>query len=135
MGIFNGNRVTRDFTQHHQNGHGQDSDDIRRYALPGPASEAISRSGTPVYPAYMESVAVQDRQTVYPAHEVAMKLGRLDQRLVAFHDFDPQASAPYNQLAISLISAAYSRKLRRVLIASAQNGDGRTVVTHGLFDE
>jgi succinoglycan biosynthesis transport protein ExoP len=115
MGIFTEDTVTRD------------------YAKSGLTSEAVSRSGTPVYPAYMESVAVQLRQTVYPAHEeVALKLGGLDQRLAAFHDFDPQAIAPYNQLAISLISAAYSRKLRRVLIASAQYGDGRTIVTLNL---
>jgi len=114
MGIFTEDTVTID------------------YAKSGQTSEAVSRSGKPVYPAYVESVAVQLRQTVYPADEVALRLGRLDQRLVAFHDFDPQAIAPYNQLAISLISAAYSRKLRRVLIASAQYGDGRTIVTLNL---
>ena len=42
------------------------------------------------------------------------------------------AIAPYNRLVISLISAAASRKLKRVLIASAQNGDGRTTVTLNL---
>jgi len=80
----------------------------------------------------VDSAAVQFRQTIYPAREVALKSGRLDPRLVAFHDFDPQAIAPYNRLVISLISAASSRKLQRVLIASAQYGDGRTSVTLNL---
>jgi len=80
----------------------------------------------------VDSTAVQFRQTIYTAREVALKPGRLDPRLVAFHDFDPQAIAPYNRLVISLISAASSRKLQRVLIASAQYGDGRTSVTLNL---
>jgi tyrosine-protein kinase len=80
----------------------------------------------------VDSEAVQLRQTIYPAREVALKPGRLDPRLVAFHDFDPQAIAPYNRLVISLITAASSRKLQRVLIASAQYGDGRTSVTLNL---
>lgn len=104
----------------------------REYAKVEPTSEAVSISGKPVYDVYMDRVAVQLRQTTYPAHEVALNLGRLDPRLVAFHDIDPQAIAPYNQLAISLISAAYLRKLKRVLIASAQYGDGRTSVTLNL---
>ena len=80
----------------------------------------------------VDSAAVQFRQTIYPAREVDLKPGRLDPRLVAFHDFDPQAIAPYNRLVISLISTASSRKLQRVLIASAQYGDGRTGVTLNL---
>jgi capsular exopolysaccharide synthesis family protein len=76
--------------------------------------------------------AVQIRKTAYPAYEVDLRPKRLDPRLVAFNDFDPRDIAPYNRLVISLISAAASRKLKRVLIASAQNGDGRTTVTLNL---
>jgi Mrp family chromosome partitioning ATPase len=72
------------------------------------------------------------RQTAYPAFEVDLRPKRLAPGLVAFNDFDPQDIAPYNRLAISLISAAASRKLKRVLIASAQYGDGRTTVTLNL---
>jgi Mrp family chromosome partitioning ATPase len=68
----------------------------------------------------------------YPAYEVDLRPKRLDPGLVAFNDFDPRDIAPYNRLAISLISAAASRKLKRVLIASAQHGDGRTTVTLNL---
>src|SRR5262244_4335293 len=129
MGIFSGNRVTRDLSRHLQNGHGPEPDDIKRLALSGPASEAVSGSGEIIR---MDSGAVHVRQTIYPAREVDLKPGWLDPRLVAFHDFDPQAVAPYNRLVISLISAAASRKLKRVLIASAQYGDGRTTVMLNL---
>jgi len=129
MGILNGNRVTRDLTGHQQNGLGQEPDDIKRYALSRPVSEAVSGSGEIIR---MDGAAIDVRQTIYPAREVDLKPGCLDPRLVAFHDFDPQAVAPYNRLVISLISAAASRKLKRVLIASAQHGDGRTSVTLNL---
>jgi capsular exopolysaccharide synthesis family protein len=76
--------------------------------------------------------AVQLRQMGYPAYEVDLRPKRLDPGLVAFNDFDPRDIAPYNQLVISLISAAASRKLKRLLIASAHNGDGRTTVTLNL---
>jgi Mrp family chromosome partitioning ATPase len=80
----------------------------------------------------VDDAAVQVRQTSYPAYEVDLRPKRLDPRLVAFNDFDPRDIAPYNQLVISLISAAASRKLNRLLIASAHNGDGRTTVTLNL---
>jgi capsular exopolysaccharide synthesis family protein len=80
----------------------------------------------------VDDTAVQVRQMSYPAYEVDLRPKRLDPRLVAFNDFDPRDIAPYNRLVISLISAAASRKLKRLLIASAQNGDGRTTVTLNL---
>src|SRR5215475_5858457 len=129
MGIFSGNRVTRDLSRHHQNGHGEEPDDIKRYALSGPTSEAVSGSGEIIR---RDGGAVPVRQTIYPAREVDLKPGWLDPRLVAFHDFDPQAVAPYNRLVVSLISAAATRKLNRLLIASAEHGDGRTTVTLNL---
>jgi capsular exopolysaccharide synthesis family protein len=79
-----------------------------------------------------DDAALPFRHTIYPAYEVDLIPTRLDPRLVALHDFDPSAIAPYNRLAISLIYAAASRKLKRVLIASAQYGDGRTTVTLNL---
>jgi Mrp family chromosome partitioning ATPase len=72
------------------------------------------------------------RQSIYPAREVDLRSNRIDPRLVAFNDFDPRDVAPYNRLVISMISAAASRKLKRVLIVSAQYGDGRTTVTLNL---
>lgn len=131
MGTPLENRVTRDLSKHYQNQneHGQGPDDIRHYALPGPASEAISGSEEIVR---MDHVAINVRQPVYPAHEVTLQPKRLDPGLIGFHDFDPQAVAPYNRLVISLIAAAASRRIQRVLIASAHYGDGRTSVTLNL---
>ncbi len=80
----------------------------------------------------IDGAVVQVGQMTYPAYEVDLRPKRLDPGLVAFNDFDPHDIAPYNRLAISLISAASSRKLKRVLIASAQHGDGRTTVTLNL---
>src|SRR5215475_4683446 len=125
----------------------------RDYAAPEPAAEAISESEVlaPVDDAdlpfrhtrpYFEwernrSNRVDDsaalvRQTGYPAYEVDLRPKRLDPGLIAFNDFNPRDIAPYNRLVISLLSAAASRKLKRVLIASAQYGDGRTTVTLNL---
>jgi Mrp family chromosome partitioning ATPase len=81
---------------------------------------------------HIDGAAVPVGQMAYPAYEVDLRPKRLDPGLVAFNDFDPHDIAPYNRLAISLISAAASRKLKRVLIASAQHGDGRTAVTLNL---
>jgi Mrp family chromosome partitioning ATPase len=80
----------------------------------------------------IDDEAVQLRHTIYPALEVDLRPKRLDPGLVAFNDFDPHGIAPYNRLVISLISAAASRQLKRLLIASAQYRDGRTTVTLNL---
>src|SRR5262249_21558909 len=108
---------------------GQKSDDFRRYLQAERDAEAASRSGRLTR---IASVAMQLRQQINPAREAALALAWLDPRLVVFNDFDPQAIAPYSRLAISLISGAASRNLQRVLITSAQFGEGRTCVTLNL---
>src|SRR5215468_10046525 len=80
----------------------------------------------------VDDTAVQVRQPTYPAYEVDLRPQRLDPGLIAFNEFDPQDIAPYNRLVISLLSASSSRKLKRVLITSAQYGDGRTTVMLNL---
>ncbi|MBO0860403.1 MAG: CpsD/CapB family tyrosine-protein kinase [Chloracidobacterium sp.] len=125
----------------------------RYYATPEPASEKISKSEaldhvddtalpfrhTRPYFEWerndynrVDDAAALTNHTIYPAREVDLRPKRLDPSLVAFSDFDPLDVAPYNRLVISLTSAAASRKLKRVLIASAQYGDGRTTVTLNL---
>jgi Mrp family chromosome partitioning ATPase len=125
----------------------------RDFAAPEPASEEISESEaltdvddgdlpfrhTRPYFEWernrgnrVDDTASLVRQTIYPAYEVDLRPKRLDPGLFAFNDFNPQDIAPYNRLVISLLSAAASRKLKRVLIASAQYGDGRTTVTLNL---
>ncbi|HKQ75633.1 MAG TPA: CpsD/CapB family tyrosine-protein kinase [Blastocatellia bacterium] len=115
--------------KHHLNLQAQDVDDFRRYLHAARDAEAIAKSGGL---ARIDGSAMQLRQRIQPAREAALTLTWLDPRLVAFHDFDPQAIAPYNRLAISLISGATSRNLQRVLVTSAQYGEGRTSVTLNL---
>ena len=72
------------------------------------------------------------------AREVTLDPERLDSHLVTFSDLDPGAAEEYNKLAIGLISAAIKRPpsserpFKRILILSAQHGDGRTCVTLNL---
>jgi capsular exopolysaccharide synthesis family protein len=67
-----------------------------------------------------------------PAREVALTAQRVDPNLVAFFDGGTRVSEQYDKLAIALILAADSRPLKRVLVASAHYGDGRTSVTLNL---
>jgi protein-tyrosine kinase len=107
----------------------QNPEDFMGYLLADRDTEAISRSGSLTR---TDAMAMHLRQRIHPAREEALKLACLDQRLVAFHDFDPQTMAPYNRLASSLISGAASQNLQRLLITSAQFGEGRTCVTLNL---
>jgi capsular exopolysaccharide synthesis family protein len=162
MEEFAGDTINRNGASHQneyeQNEYGPKLDEVRLHVAPEPTSGTISESEisgseelahlddagdrfrhTRPYFEWernrgkrADDAAVQVRETTYPAYEVDLRPKRLDPRLVAFNDFDPRDIAPYNRLAISLISAAASRKLKRVLIASAQNGDGRTTVTLNL---
>ena len=67
-----------------------------------------------------------------PARALQVDVARIDPHLVAFYDCDPRASEQYNKLAISLIAGTSERSLKRLMIASAQNGEGRTCVTLNL---
>src|SRR5262245_57030015 len=69
---------------------------------------------------------------IRPARETELTLARLDPHLVAIHELDPLAVAQYNKLAISLISGAAKRMIKRVLLVSAHHGEGRTCVTLNL---
>jgi Mrp family chromosome partitioning ATPase len=128
MGEFTEDRINRN-GEYHQNAYEGKPDEIRPGAAPEPVSDAVSATGMLVR---VDGGAPPPHQANYPSREVDLTPGRLDPRLVAFHDFDHKAIAPYNRLAVSLISAGASRKLKRVLIASAQYGDGRTTVTLNL---
>jgi Mrp family chromosome partitioning ATPase len=107
----------------------QNPEEFRGYLLAERDAEAISISGGL---ARTDAMAMHLRQRIHPSREEALKPACLDQRLVAFHDFDPQTMAPYNRLASSLISGAASQNLQRLLITSAQFGEGRTCVTLNL---
>jgi capsular exopolysaccharide synthesis family protein len=67
-----------------------------------------------------------------PSRETVLDLARIDPHLIAFYDSDLRASDQYDKLAISLITGAASAPLKRVLIASAEHGEGRTSVLLNL---
>ncbi|HEX8185605.1 MAG TPA: CpsD/CapB family tyrosine-protein kinase [Blastocatellia bacterium] len=76
--------------------------------------------------------AISRRSLAQPASEVTINPGQIDPHLVSFYNFDRDASDQYNKLALTLISRAAEQGVRRVLIASAQHGEGRTTVTLNL---
>ncbi len=67
-----------------------------------------------------------------PTREIRLAPARLDPHLVVFNDSDPGAAERYNNLAVSLLATASRRPCRRVVITSAQHGEGRTCVLLNL---
>lgn len=78
------------------------------------------------------SKALAPRSITKPGNELTVVPERIDPHLVAFHNADRPASQEYNKLALSLISKAAERGFKRVLVASAQSGEGRTCVALNL---
>lgn len=78
------------------------------------------------------SQALSRRSLAQHGREVSVSPGQIDPHLVSFYNFDRDASEQYNQLALTLISRAAERGVKRVLVASAQRGEGRTSVTLNL---
>jgi len=78
------------------------------------------------------AAALMARSLALPGRELTVNLDRIDPHLVAFNNRDPRASQQYNKLALSVISKAAERGFKRVLVASAQAGEGRTCVTLNL---
>lgn len=76
--------------------------------------------------------ALVKRSAAQPSREATIDPNRVDPHLVAFYNFDRQASEQYNKLSLTLISRAAERGIKRVLIASPDSGDGRTTVTLNL---
>ena len=101
--------------------------DFIEYSLNAPAAAGIDRRQRE------DSVLTRDRgQVGYPLREVSLDLTAIHPQLVAFYAQGTKASEEYNKLAANLISAGAEKKLKRLLIASAQHGEGRTCVTLNL---
>lgn len=79
-----------------------------------------------------KSTTMTRRSQAQPVREVTVDFNRIDPHLAAFYNFDRRAAEQYNKLALTLISRAAERGFRRVLVASAQHGEGRTLVTLNL---
>lgn len=76
---------------------------------------------------------LQHRQSlICPTRETELTLARLDPHLVAIHELDPRAVMQYNKLAVSIISGAAKRIMKRMLLVSAHHGEGRTCVILNL---
>jgi Mrp family chromosome partitioning ATPase len=77
------------------------------------------------------AASMMRRSMTHPVTEVNLDLRKVDPHLVAFHQ-NRGGNEQCNKLAISLISKAAERSIKRVLIASANHGEGRTSVALNL---
>jgi capsular exopolysaccharide synthesis family protein len=107
---------------------GTEPTDAMRYALAESAPIELERKSlAAVVPAHFRQPLAE------PIQEVTLDPTRIDPHLVALSGLDPRAAEPHHKLAVALISvAATKRRCKRVLIASAQRGEGRTCVTLNL---
>jgi Mrp family chromosome partitioning ATPase len=78
------------------------------------------------------STALVSQSRFQPGREIIIKPEGVDPGLVAFYSLERQALQEYNKLALSLISATARRGSKRVLVASAVKGEGRTCVALNL---
>jgi Mrp family chromosome partitioning ATPase len=76
--------------------------------------------------------ALTRRSAAQPTREATLDFSRLDPHLSAFFGNDRHATEQFNKLALTLISRAAERGFKRVLVASANHGEGRTTVTLNL---
>ena len=77
------------------------------------------------------AAAMARRPLMLPATEVSIDPRDIDPHLVAFHH-DRRGNEQFNKLAFSLVSKSVERSFKRVLIASANAGEGRTSVALNL---
>jgi capsular exopolysaccharide synthesis family protein len=103
----------------------QERFDFLNYSLRPPTAAEIERSNREEVVRARQSIARVER-------EVALDAARIDPHIVTFSDLNPVASDQFDKLAISLISEASERPLKRILVTSAQRGEGRTCVTINL---
>jgi capsular exopolysaccharide synthesis family protein len=107
-----------------------DEFDFVDYSLNTPAAtdlvEGQEQIGSDFTPDFIEQTACRT------ARETELDVTRIDPHLVAFYDFDPRASEQYNKLAGAIISSSTERRIKRIMIASASSGEGRTCVMLNL---
>jgi len=107
--------------------HNLEGFDFIDYSLSAPPASEVERIEQEL------ATASKKRQWLAePSHEATLDLARIDPHLVAFYDSDLRASEQYDKLAVSLMTGAAMRPLKRVLIASAEHGEGRTCVLLNL---
>jgi Mrp family chromosome partitioning ATPase len=83
-------------------------------------------------PKQQVAAATMARRSIsLPATEVSIDPRDVDPHLVAFHN-DRRGNEQFNKLALSLVSKSVEKSFKRVLIASANSGEGRTSVALNL---
>jgi len=75
---------------------------------------------------------VAGRDSYSRIREVALSMKRIDPHLAVLNEFDSSLIEQYSRVAISIIATAEERNIKKILIASAQHGEGRTSVTLNL---
>src|SRR5258705_6443927 len=103
------------------NGHKDDFIDYSLNALDGVEIEERNRE--------IAAAQAERKSLTKPSREVTVDTARIAPPLTAFHT---DAGEEYNRLAVTLIATAGERPLKRVLVASAQHGEGRTSITLNL---
>jgi capsular exopolysaccharide synthesis family protein len=101
--------------------------DFIDYSLSAPPASEVERIEQE-----MATASKKREWLAEPSRETTLDLARIDPHLIAFYDSDLRASEQYDKLAISLITGAAAAPLKRVLIASAEHGEGRTCVLLNL---
>jgi capsular exopolysaccharide synthesis family protein len=104
-----------------------DEFDFLDYSLSAPPASEVHRKEQE-----MVSASRNRAWLAQPAREVNLDLGRIDPHLITFYDSDPRALEQYSKLAVALISGSINRRLKRLLVASAEHEEGRTCVLLNL---
>ena len=106
--------------------------DFVDYSLNTPAAAELDHAGQNQLSSDFTQSEFTPQAASRPARETELDVTRIDPHLVTFYDFDPRASEQYNKLAAAMISSSTERRLKRVMVASAHSGEGRTCVMLNL---
>lgn len=109
------------------NGKGEGKFDFVNYSLNAPDASEIEQHNKE-----MAAAQAARKLLVKPSTEVSIDLARIPPQLISFLAPNTSAVEEYNRLAVTLITAASDRPIKRVLLASAQHGEGRTSVMLNL---
>jgi len=80
----------------------------------------------------MAAAQAARKSKVTPSREVSIDTSCIASQLFSFLNLNSDAAEEYNKLAIKLITTAGERPLKRILVASAQHGEGRTSIILNL---
>lgn len=99
--------------------------DFKYYALSPSSANKLEGRDT-------SGLRIRREALAQPSREISLNLFHVAPNLVTLHEHDLRASEQYDMLALRLISSTAERMFKRVLITSAQKGEGRTSVLLNL---